>query len=131
MKESHRIFIIIILFLTFVFFLFNYTNKSAKEQITKLSNEYQYCELSDAYNNIVSRTYFPDNIRGEGYTQYITFENDKKVCIGIRTGITSKSILFGDIIKTGALIKKNSYSDTLIVIVNRKVFKFLIYIDNE
>ncbi len=113
------------MFLTFAVWMFISTTNREDKLHKKLNIEYPTLLTKDFVNDKIESNYYPYNWRGKKYHQYITFVSGEKKGIDIKTGITSKDIYFGDIVKKGVILKKNAGSDTIIVVTNNDTIKFL------
>jgi uncharacterized protein YxeA len=118
--------IVVIVFVGFVILYFKHIDSEANSLYVQLGEKYPTCQVKDSVNDSVLKKYYPKNWRGGGFFQYITFENGSKMRFAIATGITSKDIYFGNIVKKGVKIMKNTGSDTLRVVTNKNTYLFQI-----
>ncbi len=118
--------VLIALFMLFAIWKFLSTTSDADKLYEKLSIEYDALTLESEINNIVVKTYYPSSWRGSEFFQYITFDNGKKYHIKIDRCISTRDLNFGDIVNRGSLITKKYGTDTLILLVNREEYRFII-----
>ncbi|MFW5804487.1 MAG: hypothetical protein ACOCWG_04595 [bacterium] len=101
-------------------------DKEQDEMLGVLEESYSKIHFKDRLNNIVDKTYYPSDWRGEEYFQYVTFKNGKKVSIDINKALCNDSVYFNQLLQKGTLLKKNEASDTLYVYNKDMLHLFLL-----
>lgn len=97
----------------------------------EISSSYKRLTLDDQINNRVISAYYPQGRRGGGVIQHVKLESGENYTIWVKKNLYNDDIYFGEIIKTGVFLKKESGSDTLTLIVNNNKFKYLIQNQNQ
>ena len=106
--------------------IFYYDISKSDKEIKTLNNIYKIILFKDSINSSIYSTYFPKDLRGYKYFQYIELVNGKKYQISIKSNITSAKICFGDIAKCGVIVKKESDSDILIIKTGNLKYEYII-----
>ncbi|TCO10509.1 hypothetical protein [Natronoflexus pectinivorans] len=105
-------------------FIIDFIEKDKLEE--ELNRIYPRLTKQNHINSQVISTYYPQGWRGASDIQHIKLESGENFTIWIRRNLTDREIYFGDIVKQGSFLMKNAGSDTLILMINNKEYKYLI-----
>lgn len=134
MKAKKRILIGIPFFiLIFIYGGWNIYHRqiNMSNEYDKLSKEFEHVFIEDSINNKVLSTYYPEDWAGGLGIQYIKLENGEAYKIHTNNiVINSKTIWFGNVIREGVYLRKDSGSDLLIIDNGNKKYCFNIIFED-
>jgi hypothetical protein len=118
--------IVVAVFLIFASIFFYIDNKKRNVIYKKELKEYKVLSIDKKLNDTIKSTYFPENARGGLIIQFVTLKNGEKFDIEAYKNLTEPNLHFGEIVREGIILQKNSNSDTLLVKDGNKEYLFLI-----
>ncbi len=106
---------------------FYYSTKEKKQMDEFLNREYPILLSQDSVNSIITSTFYPKGWRAGQIIHCIKLDDGRGFTVRTRYNLSDENVYFGDIVKQGFILRKNPESDTIMVVGNNRVYKYIIF----
>lgn len=127
--KSKLIFIVIIIIIEFL--IFKITQRDFLQIAEKANKEYPLIDKNSSFYGTIESIYNPPKLRSSPFFVRINFRKGMKCTLDTKGyALHHPGVAIRDVSRSGALLKKNANSDTVVIRYRGKVYKFLITEDD-